>query len=98
MLKEMKNIDKRYFEKTLEEQQKEATMKVVRQATMALMKDAVETAKIARVRHDLCNSRRLIDIDNDTEKVDREIHIDFNSMMNEHHEEEIVRSGSQVPS
>ena len=55
------------------------------------MDNAKEAAKVARVNHELRNSKVLLEIDNNFETFEQEATNHFDSMMSEHHKEEIRR-------
>ena len=56
MVEQMCDQDKRFLSKTLEEQKIEEEREAVRQATLKLMDNPVELAKVARIRKDLRKS------------------------------------------
>ena len=64
---------------------------LVKQATLKLMDNRKELAKVARVNHELRNSQVLLDIENNFETFEQEANHHFDSMMSEHHKEEIRR-------
>lgn len=87
----------RRFYKTLEEEKREEAMNSTGRATLKLMDNPVEMAKMARVNHELRNSRRLVEVDTDQDLVEKAMHNDFNSMMDAEHLEEIQRAKSNAP-